>query len=368
MANLNISNMTKSYGNTVAVDDVSFEVKDGEMLTLLGPSGCGKTTTLRVVAGLEKPEGGEVYLGDRLLCSIEKRVIVPPNKRGMGMVFQSYAVWPHMTIFENIAFPLKLQKLPMARIKEMVTQVLALVGLQDIEENRGATLLSGGQQQRVALARALVFTPEVLLLDEPLSNLDAKLRAQMRLELKSLQQRIGITCIFVTHDQLEAMVLSDRLAVMNHGKIEQLGTPRELYETPKSKFVVDFIGQANHLSGEALEDSSGGKCLVRTTKTETKTEGEVLHGVALENISQGREVTLLIRPEDITLHRQHPGERINLLSAKVKIVSYLGDQMHYVLSLGDETLDVFTPPSQKLGPWDTVFVELDPKALWVWAA
>lgn len=362
MPEVKVRGITKSFGKVVAVDNVSFDVKEGEILALLGPSGCGKTTTLRVIAGLERPDSGDIYLGDRPLCSTQRRLFVPPDKRGMGMVFQSYAVWPHMTIFENVAFPLKLRRSSKATVKEKVRQVLELVNLGGIED-RGATLLSGGQQQRVALARALVFSPEILLLDEPLSNLDAKLRAQMRLELKSLQKRIGVTSIFVTHDQVEAMVISDRLAVMDQGRIEQIGPPMEVYEKPQTRFVMDFIGQVNHCSGKIVEVTPE----AYVAKTEKAGE-DAVQCIALDTLRPGQEVTLSIRPEDIKVYSSPPGQRPNVWRATVKIASYLGERMHYVVAIGDETIDIFTPPSQRFAAGDTIFVELDPQALWAWAA
>ncbi len=224
------------------MDRASLDVRRGEVFTLLGPSGCGKTTTLRLVAGLERPDGGEITLRGRVVASAPRRVFVAPNRRNLGMVFQSYAIWPHMTVFENVAYPLTLRGLgrggdPRSR----VARVLDLVGLAGMEA-RSATLLSGGQMQRLALCRALVYEPDLLLLDEPFSNLDAKLREQMRLELRVLQRRLGITVLFVTHDQIEALSLSDRIAVMRQGRVEQVGPPRSLYEQPASAFVRDFLG------------------------------------------------------------------------------------------------------------------------------
>src|SRR3990172_4275211 len=361
MAEVIVNRLSKSFGKVKAVDDVSFEVKEGEMVTLLGPSGCGKTTTLRLIAGLEKPDRGEIYLGKRPLVITDRHICIPPDKRSMGMVFQSYAVWPHMTIFDNVAFPLKLRRVPQATIKEKVREVLRLVGLDTVED-RGATLLSGGQQQRVAVARALAFSPEVLLLDEPLSNLDAKLRARMRLELRSLQQRLGLTSIFVTHDQLEAMVLSDRLAVMNQGKIEHMGPPGDVYQKPRTRFVMDFIGQVNHLSGKTLEVTPKG-CVARATKA-----GEVLVCQAGDGVGQHQDVTLSIRPEDIVVYDRPPGDRPNVCRCTVKVASYLGERMHYVVGVGDENLDVFTAPRQRFAVGETVFVELDPDSMWVWRA
>ncbi len=234
-------------GRVRAVDDVSFTVEEGELFTLLGPSGCGKTTTLRSIAGLETPDGGEIRIRDRVLFSSKQRIRVPANERGLGMVFQSYAIWPHMNVYKNVAFPL--QVLPRRRrpgrkeLRERVERVLAVVQLDQLA-SRQATDLSGGQQQRLALARALVMEPPLLLLDEPLSNLDAKLREDMRFELKRLQRELGITGIYVTHDQVEALAMSNRVAVMRAGKIEQVGRPREVYEAPKSRFVADFISRS----------------------------------------------------------------------------------------------------------------------------
>ena len=265
-----------------------------------------------------------------------------------------------MTVFENVAFPLKLRRLPKTIIKEKVRQALELTNLLDVEE-RGATLLSGGQQQRVALARSIVFQPKILLLDEPLSNLDAKLRAQMRLELKALQQRIGVTTIFVTHDQIEAMVISDRMAVMNQGKIEQIGRPEEIYDKPRTKFVVDFIGLVNYISGKVLEVTSE-HCIVQPTEV----EGKRFHCVASDNVSQGEKVVLSIRSEDIKVFDSHPGQRPNLLPAKVEVISNLGDRTHYVLGIGDKNIDVFTPRSKRFSQGETVFIELNPKALRAW--
>src|SRR5215471_12742339 len=236
---LSLDRVTKLFGTTRAVDEVSLSVRRGEVFTLLGPSGCGKTTTLRLVAGLEHPDAGEITLRGRVVASARRRLFVPPHKRNLGMVFQSYAIWPHMTVFDNVAYPLALRGTKRAIAREKVSRVLGLVGLEGLE-TRSATLLSGGQMQRLALCRALVYEPDLLLLDEPFSNLDAKLREQMRLELKQLHRRLQITVLFVTHDQIEALSLSDRIAVMHLGRVEQLDTPRVLYDTPRSAIVRDF--------------------------------------------------------------------------------------------------------------------------------
>jgi len=253
---LTLDRVSKRFSEAAAVDSVSPSIRRGEVFTLLGPSGCGKTTTLRLVAGLEQPDAGEITLRDRVVASAARRHFVAPNQRNLGMVFQSYAVWPHMTVFENVAYPLQLRGLSKAAVREKVARVLDLVGLAGTESRPG-TLLSGGQMQRLALCRALVYEPDLLLLDEPFSNLDAKLREQMRVEVKLLQRRLGITVLFVTHDQVEALSLSDRLAVMHRGRVEQVGSPRALYERPASAFVRDFLGQTVVLGGRVAAPASG---------------------------------------------------------------------------------------------------------------
>jgi ABC-type Fe3+/spermidine/putrescine transport system ATPase subunit len=245
---LGLEGLSKLFGATRAVDRVSLEVERGHVFTLLGPSGCGKTTTLRMIAGLERPDEGRISFGTTTIADAEKRIFVPPHKRNLGMVFQSYAIWPHMTVFENVAYPLRLRGLPKPQIANRVDRVLALVGMQEFAR-RPAPDLSGGQQQRVALSRALVYEPDLLLLDEPFSNLDARLRVQMRVEVRLLQQRLGITVVFVTHDQVEALSMSDRIAVLNQGRLEQVGVPSELYDRPASPFVRDFLGQTIRLPG-----------------------------------------------------------------------------------------------------------------------
>ena len=231
-----------------AAQDVSFEVPEGKLFTLLGPSGCGKTTTLRSIAGLERPTSGEIEVAGRVVYSSGRGVFVAPNKRNFGMVFQSYAIWPHMNVFQNVAFPLEVRKLKRRDIRDKVMRVLGAVQLDHLVD-RDATKLSGGQQQRLALARALVMEPQLLLLDEPLSNLDAKLRGQMRTELKRLQRELSLTTVYVTHDQSEALALSHEIAVMNEGRVVQVGTPRQIYEQPKNQFVADFVGTTNFIGG-----------------------------------------------------------------------------------------------------------------------
>jgi iron(III) transport system ATP-binding protein len=302
-----------------AVDGVSFEVAQGELYTLLGPSGCGKTTTLRCVAGLERPDSGTIRLGDADVFSASR--FVPTHKRDLGMVFQSYAIWPHMTVFENAAFPLRVSgQRKRAKVDEAVGEALAMVGLSGYE-NRMATQLSGGQQQRLSLARALVRRPTVLLLDEPLSNLDAKLREHMRQEIRQLQQRLRITTLFVTHDQIEALAMSDRVAVLRDGKIEQEATPKDIYNSPTSEFVANFVGATNLVKGTVLRWSA------QMTTLETKF-GELCAVSGSDALPEGAEVTVAIRPEDITLVDHAPSaigaDQRNAWPVEVMYASFTG--------------------------------------------
>ena len=323
---LDARNLVKRFGRVTAVDEVSFTVDEGEVLTLLGPSGCGKTTTLRMVAGFEKPDAGEIDIAGRTVYSAARRIAVQPEKRALGMVFQSYAIWPHMTVFENVAYPLTVRRVSAREIKEKVYQTLELVGLRGFEE-RSAMALSGGQQQRVALARALVYSPRILLLDEPLSNLDAKLRGQMRIELKRLQERVNVTVLFVTHDQVEAMSLSTRLAVMNHGKIEQVGTPQEIYEQPATPYVEDFIGHVLRFSGGVVERGLDAVLVEVDGASGTRLRAENTD----DALASGDRVFAAIRPEDLELHRAGEGPRRNTIRAVVEKVLYLGSECELLL-------------------------------------
>ena len=246
MSVITIDHVTKSFGDVKVLKEFTEEFKDGEFITFLGPSGCGKTTMLRIIAGFEKPTTGEIRIDGKVVSS--KDVFVPPEKRGIGMVFQSYAVWPHMNVFDNVAYPLKIQKVPKAQIKEKVSEILEIVHLSQYA-NRMPSQLSGGQQQRVALGRALIGEPKLLLLDEPLSNLDAKLRESMRYEIKEIQRKLKITVVYVTHDQVEAMTMSDRVFVINRGVVQQVGSPIEIYRRPKNQFIADFVGKVNFIKG-----------------------------------------------------------------------------------------------------------------------
>ncbi|MBI1893064.1 MAG: ABC transporter ATP-binding protein, partial [Candidatus Rokubacteria bacterium] len=286
-------NLQKRFGAVTAVDGVSLEVAEGNIHTLLGPSGCGKTTTLRCIAGLEQPDGGEVVIGGKIMAAPERGIFVPPERRGLGMVFQSYALWPHLTVYENIAFGLRQQKRSRTEVEARVAEVLALTQLAGFE-SRYPSEISGGQQQRVALARSLALRPGVLLFDEPLSNLDAKLRESMRLELRELQRALRTTSVYVTHDQVEAMVISDQISVMYRGRVLQTGTARELYERPAGPFVADFLGASNFLRGRVANNqilAEGGLTI----------EGPIPHDAATNG-----EVLVSLRPERVTLHAADP--------------------------------------------------------------
>jgi iron(III) transport system ATP-binding protein len=313
-----------------AVDRVSFEVEENRFFTLLGPSGCGKTTTLRCIAGLEHPTDGTIELDGAVVVS--DRVHVPTNKRPIGMVFQDYAVWPHMTVFDNVAFPLQVARdLGSREIREQVHESLALVGMADYAERR-ATQLSGGQQQRLALARALVRQPRVLLLDEPLSNLDAKLREQMRAELRLLQRRIKVTTVFVTHDQVEALSMSNRIAVMNEGRVVQEGTPREIYLSPNSEFVAAFVGATTFIRGHV-------RARPDDTHADVETSMGVLHCNVDVPVEPGRSVTVAVRPESIAISAERP-EGPNCVAGEVRLALFLGEAVDYRVEAGEETVRV----------------------------
>jgi len=335
---LALDRVSKRFGEAAAVDSVSLSIRRGEIFTLLGPSGCGKTTTLRLVAGLEQPDGGEITLRDRVVASAARRLFVAPNRRNLGMVFQSYAVWPHMTVFENVAYPLEVRGLPRAVVREKVARVLDLVGLGGTETRPG-TLLSGGQMQRLALCRALVYEPDLLLLDEPFSNLDAKLREQMRVEVKLLQRRLGITVLFVTHDQIEALSLSDRIAVMHHGRVEQVGAPRTLYEQPTSVFVRDFLGQTVVLAGRVTAAASARVGASVTVAMNGPLIGCTLAGrsTSAGPLAPGAAAAIAIRPEDIRVAPDDAGGTdADHLLGTIDTLSFVGDRYEARVALGGE--------------------------------
>ena len=354
MAFIEIKNLLKRYKKVVAVNHIHLEVNEGEMLTLLGPSGCGKTTTLRCIAGLETPEEGDIVIDGKSMLS---EGFIHSSQRGIGMVFQNYAVWPHMKVFKNIAYGLKIQKVPREIIQEKVQEALELVGLKGLGE-RYPSQLSGGEQQRVALARALVRNPKVLLLDEPLSNLDAKLRENMRFEIKSLVKRMGITSVYVTHDQAEAMVISDRIAVMDSGNIVQVGTAQEIYKKPANKFVADFIGTMNFISCEIVQapQDTDAVC-VRTEFSENVLC--TMDGVM--EATPGKEVYVAIRPEDVEVFTEPPQDRENLFKGIVDHKAYLGNFLYFFVNVNGTMIQAQVPHSLPQDEGQEVHLFLDPQ-------
>jgi len=364
---LRLDGVSKSYGTVQAVDRASLEVRRGEVFTLLGPSGCGKTTTLRLVAGLDDPDAGEITLRGRVVASVSRRLFVPPHKRNLGMVFQSYAIWPHMTVFDNVAYPLRLRGVRGRAMRERVERVLELVGLGGLER-RSATLLSGGQMQRLALCRALVYEPDLLLLDEPFSNLDAKLREQMRVELKLLQRRLGITVLFVTHDQIEALSLSNRIAVMDRGRAEQIGSPRSLYEAPASAFVRDFLGQTVILTGKV--ESPGTEMVA--VRMDGALDGHRLVGRAAPGspLARGVKAHVAIRPEDIEVTSSDgSGSDGNTLPGLVEALLFVGDRYEARVALGGEQrILLFLGRGREWREGQRLTLRLPPEVLSVWPA
>lgn len=342
---------TTSRGEVRAVAGVNFEVKKGDFFTLLGPSGCGKSTTLRCIAGLEKPDSGEIYIDDKLVFSAEKRVSVPPDKRDAGMVFQSYAIWPHMTVFDNVAFPLQVKRKGRSKeeIREKVKKVLGLVRLEGFE-SRPATQLSGGQQQRVAGARALVQEPKVLLLDEPLSNLDAKLREQMRIEMRDLFRRLGVTSIYVTHDQLEAFSMSTNIAVMLDGKIAQVGSPWEIYTHPTNKFVADFVGIANFIEGKMASEPAKG------ILNDVATPMGTLRCYTPEGLKKEDKVVVTARPEIVEVRRDRPDN--SWMAAEVEKIIFLGEYADCRLKVGEQQLRAKVSPYFRVDEGEKVYVKI----------
>ena len=351
-----VENLHKSFmahgGKVRAVDGVSLQIETGKLLTLLGPSGCGKTTILRSIAGLERPDSGRISIDGRDVYNSATGLFVPPNERGIGMVFQSYAIWPHMTVFENVAFPLRVAKsrrYSRGEITEKVKRALEMVRLGGYE-SRAATQLSGGQQQRLALARGLVREPGLLLLDEPLSNLDAKLREQMRFELKRLQLELKITTVYVTHDQSEALALSDEIVVMSGGKVIQRGGPLDIYRRPNSEFVADFIGSTNLLPG-VVARASGTDGI-----GEVRTDEGVVRCSFIQSVPEGEKVLVSVRPEDVAISAGAaaggtlPGKVINRI--------FLGEVIDYLVQVGAHELKVRAKPDQDHAIGETVNLRL----------
>lgn len=356
---LSVSNLNTQYkdgqGRIVkAAQDICLEVPRGKLFTLLGPSGCGKTTTMRSVAGLEKPVSGRITVNGKPVYCATDGVFVAPNKRNFGMVFQSYAIWPHMNVFQNAAFPLEVASKKMSRreIEEKVLRVLTVVGLESFAD-REATMLSGGQQQRLALARALAMEPELLLLDEPLSNLDAKLRERMRFELKRLQRDLGLTTVYVTHDQSEALALSHEIAVMSEGRIRQVGSPREIYERPANRFVADFVGLTNFIDAVIERDLGQEMYSVHSEFGTLKVKG-------YEKYRTGDKVLLSVRPEDMELSEAAlTGD--NVLSGDVDAKVFLGEFIDFQVKLGARCLMARVHPSLKTLVGEKINVRINPE-------
>jgi len=344
LAGVQIKSLTKRFGDVVAVKNLDLEVKDKDLIVLLGPSGCGKTTTLRCVAGLETPDGGEIYIGDEMVNEL------PPKDRDVAMVFQSYALYPHMKVFDNIAFPLKLRKVPKSEIEERVKRSAELLRISHLLD-RKPKQLSGGEAQRTALGRAIVREPKVFLMDEPLSNLDAKLRLYMRAELKSLQKKLGITTVYVTHDQAEAMTMADLVAVMNFGVLQQLSSPHELYDNPANAFVAGFIGSppVNFIDCTFLEKDASGFLDAGTFTVSISDEIREL----IKEKTTGPELTLGVRPEDLSVPKRRGEE---LFEAEVFVMEPLGSEVIVDLMVGDNLVKMRTTPDFRARPGQKVHV------------
>ena len=348
-ARIEVSDLIVRYGGVTAVAGVSFTVGRGEHVTLLGPSGCGTTTTLRAIAGLEEPSSGAIRIDGQTMYSSTDRRNIPSEKRGVSMVFQSYAVWPHMTVFDNVAYGLRVRKLPRAEVAANVDRALGLVQMREFA-SRPASNLSGGQQQRVALARAVAFSPTVVLFDEPLSNLDAKLRAEMRVELRELQRRLDITSVYVTHDQEEALAISDRVIVMYNGGIEQIGSPEAIYNRPKSRFVADFVGSANLIGGRLKSAPNGpGPVLFET-------EGGVTLQAQATHPPRGDENWVAVRTAYIDLAAGSPNGATNIAPGNIRQRLFHGDFIQYIVDWPAGQLIVRRPPTEMFEEGATVAI------------
>jgi len=349
MVKVTLKNLTKKYGKVIAVDDISLEIKDGELFTFLGPSGCGKTTTLRLIAGFEMPDKGQILFNDTDVTYKK------PYERNTAMVFQNYALWPHMTVYENIAYGLKVRKYPKEEIKRKVKDALELVKLEGLE-NRYPNQLSGGQQQRVALARALVVEPDVLLLDEPLSNLDAKLRIEMREEIKRIQKNLKITAIYVTHDQEEAMSMSDRLAVMNKGKVLQVGTPEEIYFYPKNLFVATFIGKSTIIEGKIIDPNQK----IAVINENMKIKFLLPNNEDNPKIKENARIKIVLRPEFFSIEK--PKEEHNTITGEIEMMMFVGSHLQLKLKIAEnQEIIAYAPADANLtvGKKISVFIPVE---------
>ena len=353
MSSLTIAGLSKAFGDVRVVADLNLQAAEGEMLVLVGPSGCGKTTTLRCIAGLESPNAGRIVIGSHIVTAVGEGINVPPERREIGMVFQSYAVWPHMTVFNNVAYPLRATGVPRKEIPDRVMRTLKLVQLDQLAE-RYSSQISGGQQQRVALARSLVAEPKLLLFDEPLSNLDASLRVTMRIEIMELQKRLGFTAVYVTHDQIEAMAIADRIAVMDRGIIRQIGSPRDIYDRPANVFVAGFMGTTNLLEG-TVSRVSGAEAVVRSVNgTDVRVAGG--KGAAV-----GQTVHVSVRPEAARVTTRAPeGSPENVWPGKVTLSTFLGDGIAYRLDVRGQKFEVQAPTTDVFATGADVFVTVHP--------
>jgi iron(III) transport system ATP-binding protein len=358
---IEVDRLEMRYGNVAAVRGVSFNVMPGEQVTLLGPSGCGKTTTLRAIAGLETPRAGEIRIAGAAVYSSQRGIHVPAEKRGLSMVFQSYAIWPHMTVFDNVAYGLRVRRAGAAEIADKVDRALDLVQMRGFASRRAAQL-SGGQQQRVALARAFVFSPSVLLFDEPLSNLDAKLRADMRIELRELQHRLGITSVYVTHDLEEALAMSDRIVVMRDGRIEQTGTPDEIYRLPNSAFVADFVGSANLIRGRHRPELGGDGLIAVETPA-----GHVVYGMAYGRPIND-EMVVSVRTVHLRIFTEPPAASQNVWRGRVQQTVFQGDFTQVHVGWGDQHLIARRAAMEPLAAGQEVYISVEPRHVVVLSA
>jgi spermidine/putrescine transport system ATP-binding protein len=362
MSNVILENVSRNFGQFVAVNDVDLRVNEGEFVTLLGPSGCGKTTTLRMVAGLEQNTAGRISIGNEVVSDAARGLFVPSERRRLGMVFQSYAIWPHMTVFDNVAYPLRVRRRPASEIKDLVLRALRLVEMEGLAD-RPAPALSGGQQQRVAIARALVFEPKVLLLDEPLSNLDAKLRLQMGDEFRSIQKRLGMTSLYVTHDQSEAMALSDRVVVMDRGAIQQIGAPEDIYRYPANRTVAAFFGAPNLL--EATVESCA-RIDDRRVRLEVAGRGWRGPCEAANEVPPGQIVTVMVRPEDarIAAAGSEAGAGELTWSGRIVHTIFRGPIRSIIVQTDDGPLNIDAAPFGNYTIGDNVAVMISERAAW----
>ena len=354
MALVSIRGLSKQFAEAAAVDSLDLEIGDGEFVSLLGPSGCGKTTTLRLLAGFLQPDAGEIRVGGDVVSS--RSLLVPPERRQMSMIFQSYAIWPHMTVAQNVAYGLKFKKIPQHQAEAKVRKLLSVVHLTEFKDRYSAEL-SGGQQQRVALARALVVEPQILLMDEPLSNLDANLREEMRFEIRRLHEEFKITTVYVTHDQAEAMATSDRIAVLDRGRLIQVGTPAEIFDRPRTRFVAEFVGKANILTG-----SYNGDGLLRLK------DGTQIRVSADGGLGEASAAAVCLRPHNILLLADEAQARrlaergYNLFSGTIRRSIYFGDAVDYAIELASQgSLRVIAPPSQRFDSGQQIYAAADPK-------